>query len=151
MSTKKDYLLDFSTEVRDRQQIKIDDVIYEMAVPEDFELEEFLELASAGQEASALIGGSKKDLSPERVKALTELMNKVVKQAILDLPDEVFDRLRTVQKFAVVNVFSDAVTGKLGGPKSQEQKEEPEQVDESPGQKSSQDSNDSTAEPPETG
>ncbi len=144
------YLLDLSTERLDRQHIKIDDVVYDMAVPEDFELGEFLELASAGQSASALIGAAKEDRTPEKTAKLVELMDLVVKSAILDLPDDIFDKLKIVQKFQVVSIFSDAITGKLGGPKLQEQKEKPEPP-ESPGQKSSQDSPDSTEEPPTTG
>ena len=137
---KKKYLLNFSTEKPDRQKIMIDEVEYEMAVPEDFELEEFMELAGAGQAASALIGASKKNLSPAKIKELTDLLDTVVKQAILELPDEVFAKLRIVQKFAVVNVFSDAVTGKLGeGAASRRLAQE-----QGPGAKSSPDSTGST-------
>ena len=143
------YLLDLSTERLDRQHIKIDDVVYDMAVPEDFELGEFLELASAGQAAASLIGAAKEDRTPKKTAELMELMDLVVKSAILGLPDDIFDKLKIVQKFQVVSIFSDAITGKLGGPKSQEQKEQ--EAPESPGPKSSQDSPDSTEEPPTTG
>lgn len=146
---RKDYLLDLSTERPDRKQIKIDDVVYDMAVPEDFELEEFLELASAGQSASGLISATRENMTPEKTEQLVALMDQVVKSAILDLPEEVFAKLKTVQKFAVVNCFSDAITGKLGRPESQEEKEPV--APESPGQKSSPDSSDSTEEQSETG
>jgi len=137
---KQDFLLNFSTERPERQHIMIDEVSYDMAVPEDFELEEFMELASKGQAAPSLMTDTKGSISPAKTKELREVLDTVVKQAILDLPEEVFVKLRAVQKFAIVHVFSDAVSAKLGrGPAPQDQEQEA-----APGAKSSPDSTDST-------
>lgn len=136
----EDYLLQLSTEQPKRKKIKIDDVDYEVAVPEDFELEEFLELANSGTEAGELVTGKK--ISPERIKKLTGLLDMVTKRAIPDLPDEVFKKLRPIQKFAIVNVFSGEVSGKLRGPAS---------PDPSHGQSSSLDSSDSMEEQSKAG
>ena len=141
----KDYLLQLSTERPERPVIRIDDQEFELSVPDDFELEEFLQLSQAGQEASALMSGSER-LTKEKVKHLTGLLNDVVKSAVRDLPDEVFAKLRTVQKFSIVNVFSSAVTEKMGGSAPQKTQEE-----EKPGLNSSLDSQGSTEELQTTG
>lgn len=134
-----DYLLQLSTETPKRQRIKIDDTEYELSVPEDFELEEFLQLSTAGSKAAMLMKVQGTDFDPEETKQLTGLLDKVVHSAVRGLPEEVFDRLKLIQKFAIVNVFSEAVGSKIGGAPLQ------------PGQKSSPDSSDSTVEVSEAG
>ena len=137
--TNTDYLLQLSTEEPVRRKIKIDDQEYELGVPEDFELGEFLQLSAAGSKASALIKERDGDFESEDIPQLTDLINQIVRAAIRELPDDVFNRLKLIQKFAIVNVFSDAVGSKTGGALLQA------------GQKPSPDLPDSTDQKPETG
>ena len=134
-----DYLLQLSTEEPKRSKIKIDDTEYELSVPEDFELDEFLQLSAAGSKAAMLMKIQGTNFDPAETGQLTDLLDKVVHSAVRGLPEEVFDQLKLIQKFAIVNVFSDAVGSKIGGAPLQ------------PGQKSSPDFSDSTEEASEAG
>ena len=104
MSEKKEYLLQLTTEKPDRKKIKIDEDVFEIAVPEDFELEEFLKLSEAGTNASELLRAENR--TSKDIKEMNGLLDLVVKSVLLKLPDEVFDRLKMVQKLAILNAFS---------------------------------------------
>ena len=135
----KEYLLQLTTETPDRKKIKIDEDIFEIAVPEDFELEEFLKLSEAGREASGLLRADNR--SAKEVKEMNELLDLVVKSVLLKLPDEVFEKLKMVQKLAILNAFSSVEEWQeIGGTPRR-----------NPGPNLSPDSKDSTAEVSKTG
>jgi len=140
MENNTDYLLQLSTEAPKRPKIKIDDIEYELAVPEDFELGEFLQLAAIGSRAGKLMTAEDTNLNPEKVKELAETLDKLVKAVVRKLPVRVFNKLITTQKLAIVNVFSNAVGQKMSEGTTLQH-----------GPKSFQDSQDSMVEAPKTG
>jgi len=112
MDTNTDYLLQLTTDDIKRSSIKIDNVAYELAEPEDFELDDFLKLSDAGQKASELM--RKRVKSDADIETIKVLLNTVVKAVIRNLPDEVYTKLKLTQKMAVMKVFSEVVDAKLG-------------------------------------
>lgn len=127
-------LLNISTKEPERPKIKIDDVVYELAVPDDFKLKDFLWIAKVGKDVSKLINSN----SEKDIGKIEKLVGGIARKVLNQVPDEVYNRLTDAQKFAVINVFTEAVEN-LG--------EDPRR----PGTKSSPDSSDSMAEASEAG
>ena len=133
MSDTKDLALSISTAAPKRKRISIDDAEYELATTDDLELKESLVLGQAGKRVQKCMQG---EISDAGVEEIQTLLDQVVRRVVIALPEEVFAKLRSVHKVAIMEAFNEAARP---GEASQQTPTSPP------------DSSDSTADPPASG
>jgi hypothetical protein len=130
--------LNFSTKEPERPRISIDEVIYELALAEDFTLREFLWLETKGREVLKHLAKGYANLDDSEFESLEKLLGEIAAKVLIDVPDEVMQRLQDSQKLQIVELFIETVGRRGETPRSD-------------GTRSSPGSNDSTAEASKTG
>ncbi len=110
----QDILLDLSTE-RTRKVIKIDGKQYELAAPQDFQIQEYLWLSKKGEKIAEL-GPESHDAA--KLTELTKLLDELIRKIVYTrMPRRVLRELDNGQKIAIVNAFTRAVGIKEATPR----------------------------------
>ena len=94
-------ILDLKTVIEDRPPIRVDGVIYHLKSPDELSLMESNQFAVWGEQLRAL-GEAGEDGMAE----LEVLVGKVAGAIVFDMPGEVFARLDTAKRMAIVEVFT---------------------------------------------
>jgi hypothetical protein len=122
--SEKRVAVSVSTANEVEQYVEIDGARYLMVGAEDLELRDILWLAKAGKQIQQAAGG---DYSEEDIGRIEETLDRMIKTILPDLPFEVFARLKTRHKMAIVSAFTVAAapsgeaprpTGTEGSPDS---------------------------------
>lgn len=93
-------LLDLSTLITDRPELRINGKIYHLKSPEELTLAESFQFSRWGKELEAL------GKDPNRTVELEALLREVSRAALADVPDEVFAQLSPTQDVSIVEVFT---------------------------------------------
>jgi len=134
----EDVLLDITTK-RHRERIAIDGRAYELAAPQDFDLQEYMWLAAQGKRIQELGPGA---YDTVKLAELTNLLDRLLRKIMRTrLPRRVMHRLSNGQKLAILDAFTKAAgtRGETARPTLRD------------GAKLSPASSDSTVEPSEAG
>lgn len=102
-----DNVLTLSTTEFDRPPVEIDGERYEMRSPDELSTKLLTEMIAVGKALSAI---DKIEDAEESVAALQAQMNRGLAVCMVDLPDEVRDRLSLMQQRRIVEVFSDLLS-----------------------------------------
>ena len=129
---KEDIALNLSTEKTEHPKVSIDGTLYNLALAEDYKLREFLWLEAKGKEVMTYLGIGYGNLGETEFEDLEKLLSEITGKVLIDVPDEVMQKLGDSQKLQIVELFIETV-GRSGGTLR------------SGGTKSSQDSKGSTA------
>ena len=109
-----DVLLTLSTDIR-HEQIVIDDKSYELAAPQDFQLQEYRWLDSKGKR----VGELGAELTLEKLPEFTKLLDSIVVKIIrTKMPRRVLRKLSNAQKVEIMNAFTKAAGIKEATPRS---------------------------------
>jgi len=103
-------LLDLSTLAPTRPAIRIDGVEYELSVIADFGAVGLYRLESLALAAEKINTTKRKDYTEQTAIDLSVNLSSQVKLIVLELPDDVLDKLSDSQKGAILTVFSQAVS-----------------------------------------
>ena len=94
-----------------RQTIAIDDEIYEILSADELSVLASHRFSIRGRQIDLLQASEDEEDSP----TLDELIDKVARDLVVDIPSEVFEKLTGAQKWAIVDVFTGLlVRSKLG-------------------------------------
>jgi len=100
-------ILDLSTK-KDRSQIRIDDVLYNLLLPTDLELRDMLWLQKIAKRIDYLQKLLKNDDVPDAVGDEFEaIMSRFSGLILGEVPKKVLDLLTDVQRMAVVDVYAE--------------------------------------------
>ncbi|MBN9333859.1 hypothetical protein [Devosia sp.] len=99
-------ILDLSTLTDNRPPIRVDGTVYHLKSPEELTLAESQNFTKWGHELEAL------GKQPEKVGALDALVTIVARSTTVDMPVGVFEKLSSVQRMAIVEVFTGLLLGK---------------------------------------
>jgi len=111
---KEDIALNLSTEKTEHPKVSIDGTLYNLALAEDYKLREFLWLE---------LGKGYANLDDTEFENLEKLLNEITGKVLVDVPDEVMQKLGDSQKLQIVELFIKTVgrsgeTLRSGGTKS---------------------------------
>jgi len=126
-------ILDLSTK-KERPQIKIDGILYDLILPTDLELKEALWLERAGKQIEQLADKLRENYENVSASALQKVLDKFASILLAEVPKEIRAKLTDIQKFSVVEVYARLL---------QEEKKSFFDHGVAPGTKSSQNSSDS--------
>ena len=102
-------ILDLSTK-RERPQLRIDDVLYDLMLPTDLELKDVLWLQKAAKRIDQLQKRLEADVVSDAVGNEFEgLMNRFSNLILGEVPEEVRNLLTDVQRMAVVDTYAELV------------------------------------------
>lgn len=87
----------------DRQHITIDGAAYMLRSLDDYAPSDFSRLLRMGDRMRALIADDEQ--TQEQGEELKVIIGTLARQALEDVPDDVFDRLRLRQRMAIANAF----------------------------------------------
>jgi len=94
-------LLDLSTLI-ERERVNIDGTPYELRNPDELSIVESTRLTRNGEEIERLHAAG-----PEAADQLDEVITDTARCVLVDVPDDVFDRLSGMQRLAVAEVFTE--------------------------------------------
>jgi len=120
---KEDIALNLSTEKTEHPKVSIDGTLYNLALAEDYKLREFLWLENKGQEVMKFLGKGYANLDDTEFENLEKLLSEITGKVLVDVPDEVMQKLGDSQKLQIVELFIKTVgrsgeTLRSGGTKS---------------------------------
>jgi len=98
------YLMDITLDEPERQQIRIDGEVYDIAVLDDFGPEGFLWITSAGKKIGKLFD---QDYSEEGAEELATLLDETVSRLIPKLRPETLAKIPTLKKFRMIMFFAE--------------------------------------------
>ena len=110
----KESALNLSTKKPAHPKVSIDEIMYDLALAEDFKLREFLWLETKGKEVMKFLARGFDNLEEPEFESLEKLLHEITGKVLIDVPDEVMQKLGDNQKLQIVELFIETV-GRSGG------------------------------------
>jgi len=106
--------LNLSTKKLAHPKVSIDEIMYDLALAEDFKLREFLWLENKGKEVMKYLARGFDNLEESEFEGLEKLLHEITGKVLIDVPDEIMQKLGDNQKLQIVELFIETV-GRSGG------------------------------------
>jgi hypothetical protein len=124
-------LLTLDTLEPDRDFIEIDKKSYSLRAQDELSLTEIARIRRMSQKV--IDKGLNADSTEEDMAEIEGFANQVLSLIVVELPDDIRDKLKTPQKFQIVQAFTAAASSRRAGTKAGETGSQPITAGSSPG------------------